>query len=111
MEEYYSWTDGKKETVIMHCSMKTPRFFSVLAGAFFLTAAAGTLGAVVTNHTGLAGTAGFMGKTALPDQVPLLNRRERFFVGNGIAGGGGDGDGRWNFLVGQDYTCPNYFGQ
>jgi hypothetical protein len=50
----------------------------------------------------------FIGKTTLPDQVPYLNRREHFFVGGGIAGGGGDGDGRWNFLVGPDYSCPNY---
>jgi hypothetical protein len=27
---------------------------------------------------------------------------------NGIAAGGGSGHGRWDFLVGPDYTCPNY---
>ena len=45
---------------------------------------------------------------SLPAPVPYLNQREDFFIGNGIAGGGGAGDGTWNFLVGPDYTCPNY---
>ncbi|HEX3625336.1 MAG TPA: hypothetical protein VH280_07920 [Verrucomicrobiae bacterium] len=44
----------------------------------------------------------------LPPQVPYLNIREDFFMGNGYAGAGGSGDGTWNFLVGPDYTCPNY---
>lgn len=51
-----------------------------------------------------------IGGTPLPDQVPYLNSREDFFIGNGMAGGGGVGDGKWNFLVGPDYTCPNYLG-
>jgi hypothetical protein len=50
----------------------------------------------------------FIGKTSLPPQVPYLNTREDFFMGNGYAGAGGPGDGTWNFLVGPDYTCPNY---
>jgi hypothetical protein len=45
---------------------------------------------------------------SLPPQVPYLNTREDFFMGNGSAAGGGLGDGTWNFLVGPDYTCPNY---
>lgn len=45
---------------------------------------------------------------SLPPQVPYLNAREDFFMGNGYAGAGGSGDGTWNFLVGPDYTCPNY---
>ena len=49
-----------------------------------------------------------LGKTPLPDQVPYLNKKEDFFIGNGMAGGGGAADGRWNFLAGPDYTCPNY---
>jgi hypothetical protein len=53
-------------------------------------------------------TAWFIGNTPLPEQVPGVNRPERFFVGNGLVGGGGDGDGRWNYLVGPDYTCPNF---
>src|SRR5580698_9689731 len=50
----------------------------------------------------------FVGKTLLPPQAPYLNTREDFFMGNGSAGAGGPGDGTWNFLVGPDYTCPNY---
>lgn len=48
------------------------------------------------------------GRIALPPQVPYLNTREDFFMGNGYAGAGGPGDGTWNFLIGPDYTCPNY---
>ena len=48
------------------------------------------------------------GETPLPPQVPYLNTREDFFMGNGYAGAGGSGDGTWNFLAGPDYTCPNY---
>ena len=47
-------------------------------------------------------------KVSLPPQVHYLNTREDFFMGNGYAGAGGPGDGTWNFLVGPDYTCPNY---
>ena len=54
------------------------------------------------------GSSTVIGKTPLPDQVAYLNRQEHFFIGNGIAGGGGTADGKWNFLVGPDYTCPNY---
>jgi hypothetical protein len=32
-----------------------------------------------------------IGKILLPDQVPYLNKREDFFIGNGMAGGGGAG--------------------
>jgi hypothetical protein len=49
-----------------------------------------------------------IGKTPLPDSVPYLNRKESFFVGSGIAAGGGAADGSWDFLAGPDYTCPNY---
>ncbi len=48
------------------------------------------------------------GGVSLPQQVPYLNAREDFFLGNGCAAGGGAGDGTWNFLRGPDYTCPNY---
>lgn len=48
------------------------------------------------------------GGTPLPPAVPWLNTPEDFFMGNGYAGSGGDGDGAWNFLAGPDYTCPNY---
>ncbi|MDE3067719.1 MAG: hypothetical protein KGJ60_09230 [Verrucomicrobiota bacterium] len=49
-----------------------------------------------------------IGNTPLPPPVPHLNRPEDFFLGSGVAGGGGAGDGTWNFLVGPNYTCPNY---
>jgi len=42
--------------------------------------------------------------------VPFLNKQqdENYFIGNGILGGGGDGKGDWNFLIGPDYTSPNF---
>ena len=46
--------------------------------------------------------------TPLPEPVPYLNTPEDYFLGNGVAAGGGAGDGTWNFLSGPDYTCPNY---
>jgi len=48
------------------------------------------------------------GSLPLPELVPYLNTNENFFLGNGVAAGGGAGDGTWNFLAGPDYTCPNY---
>jgi hypothetical protein len=43
------------------------------------------------------------------DTVPFLNQREEpYFIGNGILGGGGDSRGNWNFLIGPDYTSPNF---
>jgi hypothetical protein len=55
-----------------------------------------------------AASARLLGNTPLPEPVPQLNKKENFFVGNGIAAGGGSGHGRWDYLVGPDYTCPNY---
>jgi hypothetical protein len=43
------------------------------------------------------------------DTVPFLNdHAESYFIGNGILGGGGDSTGNWNFLIGPDYTSPNF---
>jgi hypothetical protein len=43
------------------------------------------------------------------DTVPFLNHREEpYFIGNGILGGGGESRGNWNFLIGPDYTSPNF---
>lgn len=43
------------------------------------------------------------------DTVPFLNNRgESYFTGNGILGGGGDSKGTWDFLIGPDYTSPNF---
>ena len=45
---------------------------------------------------------------SLPDPVPWLNTPENYFVGAGVAAGGGAVDSTWEFLAGPDYTCPNY---
>lgn len=46
---------------------------------------------------------------SLSDTVPYLNQNEEdYFIGNGIAGGGGNGSGEWNFLIGPDYTSPTF---
>lgn len=44
------------------------------------------------------------------DTVPFLNQqwKEDYFIGNGILGGGGNNEGVWNFLIGPDYTSPNF---
>ncbi len=44
------------------------------------------------------------------DTVPFLNHKwdENYFIGNGILGGGGDNKGNWDFLIGPDYTSPNF---
>lgn len=49
------------------------------------------------------------GDNILPDTVAWLNSRdEKYFIGNGIAGGGGNTAGEWDFLIGPDYTSPNF---
>lgn len=48
---------------------------------------------------------------SLPEPVPYLNATEDYFVGGGVAAGGGAANGTWNFLTGPDYTCPNYLGR
>ena len=40
--------------------------------------------------------------------VPYFGAQEPYFLGNGIVGGGGDTHGRWDFLIGPDYTSPNF---
>ena len=56
-----------------------------------------------------AHTAELIGRAPLPEPVPWLAAPpENYFLGNGMAAGGGDGNGLWNFLSGPDYTCPNY---
>lgn len=48
------------------------------------------------------------GAINLPDTVQWLNKNdERYFIGNGIIGGGGDIQGNLDFLIGPDYTSPN----
>lgn len=48
------------------------------------------------------------GKIKLPEQVPYLNKRENYLIGNGFVCASGVGDGKWNFIAGPDYTCPNF---
>jgi hypothetical protein len=74
-----------------------PNFFSMAILAVFLALPCGTRAADE-----------LVGSTPLPAQVPYLSQRGNFFLGNGLVGGGGAGDGTWNFLTGPDYTCPNY---
>lgn len=52
-----------------------------------------------------------IGKTWLPKQVPYLNKRENYLLGNGIVCASGIGDGKWDFIAGPDYTCPNFISQ
>ena len=52
-----------------------------------------------------------IGKTWLPKQVPYLNKRENYLLGNGIVCASGVGDGKWDFIAGPDYTCPNFISQ
>jgi len=40
----------------------------------------------------------------LPDPVPLLNRREAYRLGGGLASAGGPGDGTWHNASGPWYT-------
>lgn len=40
--------------------------------------------------------------------VPYLGKEEPYFLGNGVAGAGGDTHGKWDFLIGPDYTSPNF---
>lgn len=44
----------------------------------------------------------------LPEQVPYLNTRENYLVGNGIICASGAGDGKLSFIAGPDYTGPNF---
>ena len=49
------------------------------------------------------------GDIILPDTVTWLNSRdEKYFIGNGIVGGGGNTAGEWDFIIGPDYTSPNF---
>ncbi len=45
---------------------------------------------------------------ARQNMVPYLGHADSYFLGNGIVGGSGSADGNLNFLIGPDYTCPNY---
>ena len=48
---------------------------------------------------------------AKQNQVPYHNDGwDTYFLGNGIIGASATPVGEWNFLIGPDYTCPNYLG-
>ncbi len=42
------------------------------------------------------------------ETVPYLGPQEPYFLGNGTVGAGGGVDGVWDFLIGPDYTSPNF---
>ncbi len=44
----------------------------------------------------------------LPEQVPYLNTRSRYPLGNGVAIAIGDASGGWSQLFGPGYTSPNF---
>ena len=48
---------------------------------------------------------------AVLDAVAYLGNEEPYFLGSGVAGGGGDTDGTWDFLIGPDYTSPNFIAE
>jgi hypothetical protein len=49
-----------------------------------------------------------LGHIFLPDQVPYLNPKNRYPVGNGVAMAVGEPDGRWSQLCGPGYSTPNF---
>jgi hypothetical protein len=44
----------------------------------------------------------------IPDRVPYLGPLEKYFIGSGIAGAGGDTEGIWDYLIGPGYTFYGY---
>lgn len=44
----------------------------------------------------------------LPTPVPHYGAHEKNFLGSGMAGAGGDVSGVWDFLIGPDYTSPDF---
>jgi len=44
----------------------------------------------------------------LPGQVPYLNTKQRYPVGNGVAFAVGEATGEWSQLAGPGYTSPNF---
>lgn len=46
--------------------------------------------------------------TGFSARVPYLGKLEKYFLGSGIAGAGGDTQGVWDYLIGPDYTFYGY---
>jgi hypothetical protein len=49
-----------------------------------------------------------LGNVVLPDQVPYLNPKQRYPLGNGVAMAVGEANGQWSQLSGPGYTTPNF---
>jgi hypothetical protein len=49
-----------------------------------------------------------LGHVLLPPQVPYLNTRHRYPVGNGVAMAVGEANGQWSQLAGPGFTTPNF---
>ncbi len=41
-------------------------------------------------------------------RIPSLGHDDSYFLGSGVVGISGLPDGRWDFAIGPDYTCPNF---
>ena len=48
------------------------------------------------------------GSTSLPEAVPYCGAEEDYFMGSGVSGAAGSVAGAWDFLIGPDYTSPNF---
>jgi hypothetical protein len=48
------------------------------------------------------------GSRALPEAVPYCGAEEDYFMGSGVSGVAGSTAGVWDFLIGPDYTSPNF---
>jgi hypothetical protein len=48
------------------------------------------------------------GRLSLPDQVPYLNTKQRYPLGNGVAMAVGEPTGEWSQLTGPGYSTPNF---
>jgi hypothetical protein len=51
---------------------------------------------------------GLLENQPIPPRVPYLGTLEKYFIGSGIAGAGGDTQGVWDYLIGPDYTFYGY---
>lgn len=48
------------------------------------------------------------GGSLIPKPVPFYGEYEKYFIGNGIAGAGGNVEGTWDFLIGPDYSSSDF---
>ena len=52
--------------------------------------------------------AGNSASAKLRNQPPSLGKEEPYYLGSGRVGGGGDTNGKWDYLIGPVYTSPNF---